>query len=431
VTRFRRMTAARGNRVAVALLVLAAGVVSTGYVVVTALAAPPGLGGGRHASSVRARHGRDSASPATRYSSRADRAARVITLTFPVSNHTYDAARWSRGCRPAGICGTAADPAGVLRVAVGIYQFASRKYWTGSSFSSASLSLRTATGTTAWHYAFVPPRDGSYIVFVRASGRPDNSARSVRLSVAQFSYDTVAPAAPVIRTHPANPSYSTSAVFTFTDTSWPNVAFWCSLDSGSPEPCAQGGKIQRHHTSNHGHPAEGEQRYANLRFGRHCFYVHAIDEAGNVGRTAHFCWTIPPPVSQPPPPPHGHHRARNFAVGGNLPLPLFPGISEPLDLTFTNPNSSPITIASGAVSAGNITIASNQPGCAASNFTVTQGLTASVTIPAHQFTARSLANLLVPQADWPVIKMLETNTNQDACEGATLTLTYAGIEATG
>jgi len=43
----------------------------------------------------------------------------------------------------------------------------------------------------------------------------------------------------------------------------------------------------------------------------------------------------------------------------------------------------------------------------------------------------SLSALGVPQAKWPRIAMLETNTNQDACQGAHLTLTYSGIEATG
>ncbi len=51
--------------------------------------------------------------------------------------------------------------------------------------------------------------------------------------------------------------------------------------------------------------------------------------------------------------------------------------------------------------------------------------------PAHQSTPVSLSALGVPQAKWPRIAMLETNTNQDACQGAHLTLTYSGIEATG
>jgi len=65
------------------------------------------------------------------------------------------------------------------------------------------------------------------------------------------------------------------------------------------------------------------------------------------------------------------------------------------------------------------------------NFSVTQGLTRSVTIRAHQRTAVSLSDLGVPQADWPVITMIDTGANQDACQSATLRLTYSGIEAAG
>jgi hypothetical protein len=121
--------------------------------------------------------------------------------------------------------------------------------------------------------------------------------------------------------------------------------------------------------------------------------------------------------------------ARNFTVGGNLTRPLYPGASQRLDLTFTNPNSSPITIPRGGISASDITITSNAPGCASSNFAVTQGLASTVTVRADQLTATSLSTLGVPKADWPVIEMIETNTNQDACQGARLTLTYSGIEA--
>jgi hypothetical protein len=119
-----------------------------------------------------------------------------------------------------------------------------------------------------------------------------------------------------------------------------------------------------------------------------------------------------------------------FGVGGNLSTPLYPGTSEPLDMTFTNPSSSPITIGSADLTGSNISISTSQAGCGSSNFHAT-GLGTKVTIPAHQFTPTSLSALNVPQADWPVITMIDTNTNQDACEGATLTLTYSGIEASG
>jgi hypothetical protein len=121
--------------------------------------------------------------------------------------------------------------------------------------------------------------------------------------------------------------------------------------------------------------------------------------------------------------------APRFAVGGNLTAPLYPGTSQRLDLTFTNPGSWPATIPSGGISARNITVTSRAPGCASSNFAVAQGLASTVTIPARQLAPVSLSALRVPQDDWPVIEMIETNANQDACQGAKLTLTYSGIGA--
>ena len=149
-----------------------------------------------------------------------------------------------------------------------------------------------------------------------------------------------------------------------------------------------------------------------------CFLVYPPGRDGRPGPATRFCW------------PAGA-ATRNFAVGGNLATPLYPGTSQRLDLTFTNPGSSPVTIPGGGLSARDITVTSHAPGCASSNFAVTQGLASEVTIRARQLTPISLSVLGVPQDDWPVIEMIETNTNQDACEGAKLTLTYSGIEAAG
>ena len=204
--------------------------------------------------------------------------------------------------------------------------------------------------------------------------------------------------------------------FAFTDSDWPAVRFFCYLDTGPLMNC----------TGNTDHDAdqfvEGEWRFSGLSPGMHCFHVYVVGSVIGVGgvasQTTRFCWTISGP-------------SLNFTVGGDLTRPLFPGTSESLNMTFTNPNAVPITIAAGAVTAANISISTDKPGCASSNFAVTQGLTDSVTIPAHQFTAISLASLGVPEGDWPVVTMLETGTNQDACQGAKLTFTYSGIEATG
>jgi len=93
-----------------------------------------------------------------------------------------------------------------------------------------------------------------------------------------------------------------------------------------------------------------------------------------------------------------------------------------MDLVITNPNPSPITISAGAIDIGIIT---NNAGCPASpNFAVTHGLATQITVPGG--TTKSLSELSIPTADWPVISMIETHTNQDACKGASLQFTFTG-----
>ena len=118
--------------------------------------------------------------------------------------------------------------------------------------------------------------------------------------------------------------------------------------------------------------------------------------------------------------------SKTFAVSGSLTQFFYPGASQPIDLSITNPNSQPITIASGGITVG---ISTSKTGCSASsNFAVTHSLTTSITIPAN--STRRLSALGVPQAKWPLIAMLDTLSNQDACKSTSLTLTYTGT-ATG
>jgi hypothetical protein len=215
--------------------------------------------------------------------------------------------------------------------------------------------------------------------------------------------------APAITRHLSPPN--SGLEFTFTDASWPNVTFTCWLDSGPHRNCTAGAGSTRR-------PAiQGGWRFSQLTPGRHCLFVQVAQHGGRRSAATRFCWTVPVP--------------QNFSVGSGLPSPLYPGTSQPLNVTFTNPNPVPITIASGGISARNITISPSTPGCASSNFAVTQGLIGAVTIPPGQTKPTSLSALGVPRAHWPVIKMLDTSTNQDACQDAKLTLTYKGIEATG
>jgi hypothetical protein len=233
---------------------------------------------------------------------------------------------------------------------------------------------------------------------------------AARHPIPVITSSTAVPATPVITLRPADPSADTSPEFAFTDASGPSVRFTCWLDSGIHRDCT--GEVG----PDHNRTAEGVWQFFQLPPGPHCFYVYATGWAGRAGPVTRSCWTI-------------GAAARNFTVGGNLATPLYPGISQRLNLTFTNPSSSPVRIPSGGIPARDITITSQAPGCASSNFAVTQGLASAITIPAGQHSPVSLSALRVPQGDWPVIEMIETGTNQDACQGAKLTLTYSGIEA--
>jgi hypothetical protein len=122
--------------------------------------------------------------------------------------------------------------------------------------------------------------------------------------------------------------------------------------------------------------------------------------------------------------------AVNFTINGSIPAstPLYPGTGQPVDLVITNPNLKPINLAAGSVGV----LISLGPGASANaiancnplvNFAMTQSLTTPITIGAGK--TESLSDLLVPQADWPVISMIETHTNQDACETTPLSFTWS------
>jgi len=81
------------------------------------------------------------------------------------------------------------------------------------------------------------------------------------------------PPAPSIDTFPPNPSNSTSAEFTFSDTQ-AGVTFLCQLDNSGFSPCAS------------------PQDYSNLSNGSHTFSVEAKDQNGNIGDATSYSWTI-------------------------------------------------------------------------------------------------------------------------------------------
>jgi hypothetical protein len=274
---------------------------------------------------------------------------------------------------------------------------------------------------------------------------------------------------PLITSTPSDPTPATSATFRYSDSS-SRADFRCSLDGAPFKACPAGGVT-----------------YTDLTVGAHQFRVEAT-RGRSTSEAATFHWTvisttsyqpvrIPPatvplpvgggsspststaespitnvpsntppsnsaadtstPTTAPPASPTTSqpviptttvptNPVESPTVSGDLGALLYPGTSQVLDLVFTNPNSSSITVAANGVS---IDISTNRAGCpAATNFSVERGLTTSVNIPAN--STNSLAQLGIPSTDWPVIGMTETHTNQDACQGATLTLTYS-VTVTG
>lgn len=55
---------------------------------------------------------------------------------------------------------------------------------------------------------------------------------------------------------------------------------------------------------------------------------------------------------------------------------------------------------------------------------MTRNFSGSVVVPAN--STRSLSALNVPESQWPVLTMPNTDFNQDACQHAVFQLTYTG-----
>lgn len=117
----------------------------------------------------------------------------------------------------------------------------------------------------------------------------------------------------------------------------------------------------------------------------------------------------------------------SFTIAGNASQVLYPNKSSTIDLAFTNPSDTAIPLPAGAIK---ITITSSKPTTCpvSSNFKLVQTVTTTITIPPHA-TGASLSEMHVTPKYWPSISMETTTSNQDACEGMKLTLTYSATVA--
>jgi len=108
-----------------------------------------------------------------------------------------------------------------------------------------------------------------------------------------------------------------------------------------------------------------------------------------------------------------------FGVSGDATAPLRPGSASPIDVRLSNPYDFPLRVERLEVAA-----ATSAPGCSSANYAVDQFAGSyPVVIPPGD---SRLADL-VPAGALPRVRMNETGTDQDACKGAAVQLTYAGV----
>ena len=209
-----------------------------------------------------------------------------------------------------------------------------------------------------------------------------------------WTVDTQAPPPPVFTRRAPDSTSERKAAFRWGDAER-KTKFQCELDGGAYGKC--------------GH----SKRYRSLTTGVHAFCVRALDRAGNASTPGCATWVVTP-------------ASVTFAISGNPPAGalLYPGAAAvPLNLVFTNSHPAPITVQSVTVSV----TGTSAGGCGAANFSVSQQLLATPTVPAR--TTVSLQQLGVSQSDWPQLRMLDAG-NQDACRNASVNLAYTGT-ATG
>jgi len=123
---------------------------------------------------------------------------------------------------------------------------------------------------------------------------------------------------------------------------------------------------------------------------------------------------------------------RSFQIQGEAVGELSPGVSVPVDVRVTNPESSAMSLKSLETSVDAVNAPGAVPGlpCSVADFHVSQlEISEPLDVPASSTT--SLGALGIPESEWPRIHMLRSSTNQDGCRRATLELGFVGTSTGG
>ncbi len=338
-----------------------------------------------------------------RYAWSVEHKAPKLAVAFAAKNATYGRARWQASCAPRGVglCGTAAAPAGLKSVIVWIQQKATGKYYNGHAYSSKKLiwnkaalspkpTKRKRVVSASWFYRLPLPKPGKYTMRVRATDQIGNINRGKTQKTLSFVIDTSRTSKPQITSGPANPTPATSATLTFID-SEADVTYQCNLDGLGWRPCTS------------------PVTYSGLSVGNHVFQVRALNKAGSLSAPVSYAWTIVPSGGTP------------FTISGSAVGGLYPGgTSRTIPLTLANPNGVPIHVTGVTVT---LAASSLPAGCTADGYQITQASipSAGIVVPAD-----GSVTLPAQGATTAAIQMVDTHTNQDACQNAHLKLGYTG-----
>jgi hypothetical protein len=233
----------------------------------------------------------------------------------------------------------------------------------------------------------------------------------------------VAPPKPIFLNAPLKTTHQTTATFAYTD-AWRDVTYKCALDSVPLRVC----------------PTEGIT-FKGLKPGPHVFSL-AAKKGRLLSERVKWHWKIvgdgrpgggpttpsSTPTSTPSTNPQtGTPVDGSFRITGNVEGLLAPGVMRPVNVSFTNPWDFRITVSALQITVRDTTFSGGavNPWCRGSaNLLVIRPLGAQPQIPPHR--TRSLAQLGVPQSQWPVVYMPNLPTNQDACKNTTFSLRYSG-----
>lgn len=116
----------------------------------------------------------------------------------------------------------------------------------------------------------------------------------------------------------------------------------------------------------------------------------------------------------------------DLSLSGDAISVLSPGSTSPIQIRFTNQNDHPVIIdrLSVTVQVSSAPRATPALPCSVDDFSIGQfSGSLPLVIPARSMT--SLAELGVPEAEWPAVGMLQGSSNQNGCQLASLSLDFA------